>query len=321
MSMSKLKELENRLRDEPDNLGLRVMVAGALHEAGRRDDAIELYRSVALVYRAQGRTQQAITVCHRILELAPDDVPCRELIDILVASQPATLDAPSGRLQVPPVRPSPSRLPWSPYAGSGAVAEDEAEAEAGDEPASRPSGDATPLPPAVPYHVAEPTVLGTLPRSALPPSLREEFDRYPQIAGIVDAAREISEALIAASPADEDAGDDHDDSFDLDTRRIQRSGAVAPADHAAPQVMFGLGDDDDQGDDDPTFPQADGIPRAHLDDERSAGLPANGVPHVRVDGAGRPTRRPARGLPRVRIIDDEKTGRRERPSRPSPIKE
>ena len=28
--MSKLKELEKRLRDEPDNLGLRVMVAGAM---------------------------------------------------------------------------------------------------------------------------------------------------------------------------------------------------------------------------------------------------------------------------------------------------
>jgi hypothetical protein len=285
MSTSKLKELENRLRDEPANLGLRVMVAGALHEAGRRDDAIELYRSVALVYRAQGRTQQAITVCHRILELAPDDVPCRELIDILIASRPAALD------------------------------------EDGEAPASRPSGDATPLPPAVPYHVAEPTALGTLPRSALPPSLREEFDRFPQIAGIADVAREISEALIAASPPDEDAGDDHDEDglFDLDTRRIPRTGAVAPGDHASPPVRLGLGDGDDQGDDDPTFAPADGIPRAQLDDEPSAGLPVDGVPHVRADGAARPTRRPARGLPRARVIDDEKTGRRERPSRPWPV--
>jgi len=326
MSTSKLEELDDRLRDEPDNLGLRVAVAGALHEAGRRDEAIELYRSVALVYRAQGQTQQAISVCHRILELAPDDVACGELIDILIASQPDALDAPPGGFQVPPVRPSPSRLPGPPYAGSGVVDGDEAGEADGEEPASWRSGDATPLPPAVPYHVAEPTSLGTLPRSALPPSLREEFDRYPQIAEIADVAREISEALIAASPADDgadDAGDDHDEDglFDLDTRRIQRSDAVAPAGHASLPVMLGPGDGDDQGDDDPTFPPADGIPRAQLDDERSAGLPVDGIPHVRADGAARPTRRPARGLPRARIIDDEKTGRRERPSRPSPIKD
>ena len=71
--MTKLRELEQRLRDEPDNLGLRVMVAGALHEAGRRDDAAELYRSVAIAYRDQGRPQQAILVCRRVLELSPDD--------------------------------------------------------------------------------------------------------------------------------------------------------------------------------------------------------------------------------------------------------
>ncbi|HEY0990564.1 MAG TPA: tetratricopeptide repeat protein, partial [Kofleriaceae bacterium] len=84
--MSKLKELEKRLRDEPDNLGLRVMVAGALHDAGRRDDAVELYRSVAIAYRDQGRPQQAITVCRSILELAPDDRPCTELLAALMAS-------------------------------------------------------------------------------------------------------------------------------------------------------------------------------------------------------------------------------------------
>jgi hypothetical protein len=33
--MTKLKELEKRLKDEPENLGLRVMVAGAMREAGR----------------------------------------------------------------------------------------------------------------------------------------------------------------------------------------------------------------------------------------------------------------------------------------------
>jgi len=315
--MSKLKELEKRLRDEPDNLGLRVAVAGALHEAGRRDDAIELYRSVALVYREQGRTQQAITVCRRILELAPDDVPCRELMDILVASQSAALEA-------PPIRPSPSRLPWPRFSRTGSEAGDE-EDEERDGPASRPSGDATPLPAAVPYHVADPTSLGTLPRSALPPSLREEFDRYPQIAGIADAAREVSEALIAASPGDQEPdGEDEGDLFDLDTRRIQRSSTAEPAGSFAPPAMVEFGDGDGDSDDeldgelddDPRSLPGDGTPHVPIDDddERSALSPVNGVPHVRIDGDERPTRSPARGVPRARIIDDEKTARRERPS-------
>jgi hypothetical protein len=311
--MSKLKELEKRLRDEPDNLGLRVAVAGALHEAGRRDDAIELYRSVALVYREQGRTQQAITVCRRILELAPDDVPCRDLMDILVASQSAALEA-------PPIRPSPSRLPWPRFSRTGSEAGDE-EDEERDGPASRPSGDATPLPAAVPYHVADPTSLGTLPRSALPPSLREEFDRYPQIAGIADTARQISEALIAVSPDDDEAdiaAEDEDNLFDLDTRRIPQDRAAGPAGRFAPPAMveFGDGDGDGDGEDDPRFLSGDGTPHVPIDDddERSALSPVNGVPHVRIDGDERPTRSPARGVPRARIIDDEKTARRERPS-------
>src|SRR5262245_10328974 len=91
--MSKLKELEKRLRDEPDNLGLRVMVAGALHDAGRRDDAVERYRSAAIEYRDQGGPHQAITVCGSILELATNDVRCTELLAALMASQAALRQA------------------------------------------------------------------------------------------------------------------------------------------------------------------------------------------------------------------------------------
>src|SRR5258708_38000752 len=92
--MSKLKELEKRLRDEPGNLGLRVLVAGALHEAGRREDAVELYRSVAIAYRGQGRPQQAIMVCRSILELAPDHARCQELLAAPLAAQPAPRASP-----------------------------------------------------------------------------------------------------------------------------------------------------------------------------------------------------------------------------------
>src|SRR5258705_2548050 len=106
--MTKLKELERRLRDEPDNLGLRVSVAGALHEAGRRDDAVELYRSVAIAYRDQGRPQQAITVCRSILELAPDDASCHALLATLLANQPAPRGSPPPAPLAPPEAPAPA---------------------------------------------------------------------------------------------------------------------------------------------------------------------------------------------------------------------
>src|SRR4051812_36330318 len=110
--MTKLKELEQRLRSEPDNLGLRVAVAGALHEAGRRADAVELYRSVAVAYRDQGRPQQAMTVCRSILELAPDDALCQELLAALLASQAAPrAPSPPPPRPSPMPRPSPSPLP------------------------------------------------------------------------------------------------------------------------------------------------------------------------------------------------------------------
>jgi len=87
--MTTLEELEQRLLDEPENLGLRVLVAGALHQAGRRDDSIELYRSVAEAYRDQGRMQQAIQMCRSILAIAPDDPGSREMLAALGASRPA----------------------------------------------------------------------------------------------------------------------------------------------------------------------------------------------------------------------------------------
>jgi CRP-like cAMP-binding protein len=77
---SELDELQRRLANEPSNLGLRVAYAGALLDAGRHADAVELYRSVAIAYRQQGRTQQAIAVCHSILEISPDDPISRGLL-------------------------------------------------------------------------------------------------------------------------------------------------------------------------------------------------------------------------------------------------
>jgi hypothetical protein len=186
--VTKLRELERRLEEEPENLGLRVVVAGALCEAGRRADAVELYRSVAVAYRDQGRAQQAIAVCRSILEIAPDDARCHALL--------ATLEEPG-----PPVR--------------------------------RSSYDETPLPPAVPYHVADPTKqLRRVSESDLPTTEDaptrpgSEDGMLPEVSGIANAARRISATLIGAEsptgpiaaprerdavPDAQDYGDDDDD--------------------------------------------------------------------------------------------------------------
>ncbi|RMH38833.1 MAG: hypothetical protein D6689_18500, partial [Deltaproteobacteria bacterium] len=52
-------------------LVLRLRLAAALREVGRTDDAVALYRSVALTYRDSGRLQQAIAVCKSALEIEP----------------------------------------------------------------------------------------------------------------------------------------------------------------------------------------------------------------------------------------------------------
>ena len=133
---ARLRDLEKRLEKEPHNLGLRVTVAGMLREAGRSVEAVELYRSVAIAYRDQGRPQQAIAVCRSILEIAPDDAACQGLLSQLVSPAPR---------------------------GSDLIEAPEIELEAGTPPpVDRLTPDprrsiATPLPGPVPYHIADPT--------------------------------------------------------------------------------------------------------------------------------------------------------------------
>jgi len=105
-----LRDLERRLRDEPENLGLRVMVAGTLREAGRLADAVELYRSVAIAYRDQGRIQQAIAVCRSILEIAPADPVCEALLEVL--ERPSEPELESVRQSASDLTPLPVPLPY-----------------------------------------------------------------------------------------------------------------------------------------------------------------------------------------------------------------
>jgi cyclic nucleotide-binding protein len=288
--MSKLKELEKRLRDEPDNLGLRVMLAGVLHEAGRLGDAVELYRSVAIAYREQGRLQQAITVCRSVLEIAPDDASCQALLATMVARQQAPLGSPPARRD------------------SAASAR-------------RSSADVTPLPPPLPYHVADPTIASQqrLLRSQLPHSLSRELDSYPDISGIANAARQISESLIAASRqrdgddldedddamidvnADDigdigdvgDASDDDEGSIELDTPLVVRTSATLPVARVGARLSPEL----DDSDDDPTLRPATRAPGAGAGDD-DVTLPMD-----------------VSAIPRAGIIDDDKTVPREMPFR------
>jgi len=173
-----LRELERRLLDEPDNLGLRVSVATALREAGRQDDAVELYRSVAIAYRDQGRTQQAIAVCRSILEIAPDDTRCHALLAALVAGHKGRDTGGVRTVQIDPAAPE-----------------------------RRSSHDETPLPGPLPYHVADPTTKNVkkLSEADLPTAEGvktrpgSEDHTRPEVTGMANAARRISASLIAST--------------------------------------------------------------------------------------------------------------------------
>ena len=203
----KLKELEKRLEREPNNLGLRVTVAGLLRDAGRSVEAVELYRSVAIAYRDQGRRQQAIAVCRSILEIAPDDLACESLLGSLV--RPASQE--DVEIDVS------TRPPTQPTAEMSRPAPGPATGPPPPPPARRPSFPETPLPRPVPYHVADPTS-GAARVSA--PELSDDADTRPgerrtspSQTGLAEAARRIS-GMIAGSGSDLSA--------ELDTRQRPR---------------------------------------------------------------------------------------------------
>jgi hypothetical protein len=232
VSAQKLRDLEKRLRDEPNNLGLRVMFASALREAGRDSEAIELYRSVAIAYRDQGRNQQAIAVCRSILELAPDDEVSLALLTQLggrpstpsIPQPISTTSAPNLHRSAPITASPPARTP---------VPQMKTPAPHVIEPARRSSrSDATPLPRAVPYHVADPTTANLAKLSArdvleiptlaegtvdppapsrLPPS------RPSSDSGLAAAARRISRDMSR-----DDSYEEMDVASDLSTRKIPR---------------------------------------------------------------------------------------------------
>lgn len=75
-----VKEYERQLEKEPDNLVVRLKLAAVLREVGRNAEAVAMYRSVALAYKAQGRLAQAIAVCRSVLEIEPSHREMQELL-------------------------------------------------------------------------------------------------------------------------------------------------------------------------------------------------------------------------------------------------
>lgn len=96
-----IKELDKQLRRDPNNLVLRIRLAGALCAAGQVPPAVDLYRSVAVAYYAQNRIDQAIAVCHSLLEVAPGH-PETELLLAELDSRRAAMSQPLQQAQPPP---------------------------------------------------------------------------------------------------------------------------------------------------------------------------------------------------------------------------
>ncbi len=76
----RLAELAQHVVREPHSIPFRLDLAMALLAAGRRDDAINLFRDIALTYAEDGQLIQAMAVCRGILELDPAHEETLELL-------------------------------------------------------------------------------------------------------------------------------------------------------------------------------------------------------------------------------------------------
>lgn len=247
----KLKELEKRLKLEPNNLGLRVQVAGMLREAGRSVEAVELYRSVAFAYRDQGRTQQAVAVCRSILEIAPEDAGCQGLLaQLMNRSSPTLPPVAPAQPVVPQAPPAPSRMPTQPAktvepevpernqhprvittAPITIPSMPSIQTQPKEEPERRSSMDETPLPRPMPYHefdrTSQPAKVSARDIEARStPQLKKHGleERTTQTTGLAQAARHIS-GLFSTGSSPGIPNREMDLSAELDTRQRPRVAA------------------------------------------------------------------------------------------------
>jgi CRP-like cAMP-binding protein len=94
-----LKEYARALREDPGNLVLRLKLAFVLRELGRSDEAIDMYRNVAVAYAQSGRMVQAMAVCKGILEIDPAHSETQALLAELAHEQGARQQTGTIRIQ------------------------------------------------------------------------------------------------------------------------------------------------------------------------------------------------------------------------------
>ncbi len=80
-----VRQLEDELRREPRNVGIRLRLAAALREAGRDADAVSHYHALARAYRSAGELRQAMAACHSALAIEPGHSEMRILLAQLQA--------------------------------------------------------------------------------------------------------------------------------------------------------------------------------------------------------------------------------------------
>ncbi|HEY3351963.1 MAG TPA: cyclic nucleotide-binding domain-containing protein [Polyangia bacterium] len=189
-----LKDYAHALRADPGNLVLRLKLAFVLKELGRNDEAVEMYRNVAVAYAQEGRLVQAMAVCKGILELEPEHRDTQALLAELAETQglrqqtgmiriqdmegrwlavPARVANPDiideSRVLLPPELPEPDT---SPDALAAAVPLPIA-----------PPGDLPPAPPMPPL-APMPPLCATPPQPAPPVRRSGEPDALPPLPGV-----------------------------------------------------------------------------------------------------------------------------------------
>jgi CRP-like cAMP-binding protein len=85
----RLAELAQMVVREPNSIPRRLDLAMALLEIGRRDEAIALFRDIALGYAEGGQLVQAMAVCRGILEIDPAHEETMEMLAALLEQRHA----------------------------------------------------------------------------------------------------------------------------------------------------------------------------------------------------------------------------------------
>lgn len=237
-----LRDLEQRLSQDPDNLLLRVRVATLLRQVGRNAEAARLLRSVALAYRDHGRYAEAVAIARSILEIVPADTAIHTLVDELEHRDDeitATRTGPAANDEPTLIEPSTSGAATSDRAHSASMAALIARPRIPSRPPPlravmvpsttvTPASEDTPLPGALPYHIAEPST----PASRVPfgvRGVRSEPIESVNVTGLAEAARRIS-GLIASDADSEDSFVDLGVSSRIGTSPPRGTGGTAAAD-------------------------------------------------------------------------------------------